>query len=249
MGIVKTEPSIVDKISEKPNKTKSSRLVIIGIVVVLLIIGAVGSSIYFYTKYQSAQNVLGNSTKGSAIEAASLVKKVDKLIELPKGENPTIATVSDITKLKGQAFFAHAKNGDKVLIYTKAKKAFLYDPTTNKIIEVQTINIGSTDQKIASGSASPTPAIISVVLLNGTKTAGLATTTEKTLTTASKNITVVSKGNAKTAYEKTLVVDITGKNSASASEIAKVLKGEVGKLPANEVKPTGAEILVILGGR
>ena len=60
---------------------------------------------------------------------------------MPSSEAPTIATVNDITKLKGQAFFADAKNGDKVLIYTKAGKAVLYRPLTNKVIEYSTVNL------------------------------------------------------------------------------------------------------------
>lgn len=221
----------------------------IGIIAVLIFLGGVGSSVYFYNKYQSSKNVLGNSTKAAAEEGASLIKKVSKLIELPKGENPTIATVSDINKLKGQTFFKNAKNGDKVLIYTKAKKAILYDPKDNKIIEAQIINIGDPTPQ-ASSSATPTTAqtVSRIVLLNGTRTVGLATTTEKILS-ASKNIKVVLKEDAKANYIKTLVIDLTGKNAPAVVELAKVLKGEVGKLPVTEVEPTGADILVILGGK
>lgn len=208
--------------------------------------------VYYYIQYQNAKNVLGSSSK-AANDAAELVKKVGKLIELPSGENPTIATVSDIKKLKGQAFFAHAKNGDKVLIYQKSKKAILYNPATNKIVEVQVINISSAEQNTASPSASVTQPV-KVGLLNGTKIVGLANATEKNLTAVLKNITVVSKGNAKTDATSTLVVDLSadkaglsGKNSVVATQIANTLKGQVGKLPEGEVKPTNADILVILG--
>ena len=62
---------------------------------------------------------------------------------LPTGETPTIATVTDASKLKDQAFFTNAVTGDKVLIYTNAKKAFLYRPSTNKIINIAPVNLGS----------------------------------------------------------------------------------------------------------
>jgi len=74
-------------------------------------------------------------------EAEYLVEKVGKLIILPTDEVPTIATVSNLEALKGQAFFVGAKNGDKVLIYTKAQKAVLYDPILNKIVNVAPLNI------------------------------------------------------------------------------------------------------------
>jgi len=77
---------------------------------------------------------------------------VGKLMVLPEGETPTIATVSDPDKLKDQAFFAHAKTGDKVLIYAKAKKAILYSPTDNRIVEVAAIDLGGTP------AAAPKPA-------------------------------------------------------------------------------------------
>ncbi len=56
---------------------------------------------------------------------------------------PTVATVSDPAKLQGQTFFANAKVGDKVLIYTNAKMAYLYDPISNKLINVAPLNIGT----------------------------------------------------------------------------------------------------------
>ena len=75
-------------------------------------------------------------------EVKKVVAQVGKLILLPEGETPTIATVSDPSALKNQAFFADAKKGDKVLIYTNAKKAILYDPVIKKIINVAPVNTG-----------------------------------------------------------------------------------------------------------
>ena len=71
-----------------------------------------------------------------------LTEEVGKIFVLPKNEIPTIATVSDPSALKNQAFFADAKKGDKVLIYTNAKKAILYDPVIKKIINVAPVNTG-----------------------------------------------------------------------------------------------------------
>lgn len=76
-------------------------------------------------------------------EVASLVAKVGRLVVLPADETPTVATVSDPEALKDQAFFAKAEKGDKVLIYTTAKKAILYSVTMNKIIDVAPLNIGN----------------------------------------------------------------------------------------------------------
>lgn len=76
-------------------------------------------------------------------EVREVSEKISKLIVLPTDELPTLATVSDPEKLKDQPFFANAKTGFKVLVYSKAQKAILYDPTTNKIVEVAPINSNS----------------------------------------------------------------------------------------------------------
>jgi hypothetical protein len=108
----------------------------LGIVVMLAGVGAAG---YFYRQLDQIKK---NPNKVSQDETRALIDKVGKLIVLPSNEDPTIATVTDLSKLKEQVFFANAKEGDKVLIYTNAKKAILYNPTDNKIVEVAPVNIG-----------------------------------------------------------------------------------------------------------
>ena len=63
---------------------------------------------------------------------------------LPTGETPTIATVTDLAPLKNQPFFANARVGYKVIIYTNAKRAILYDPVSDKIVETAPLNLGQT---------------------------------------------------------------------------------------------------------
>lgn len=75
------------------------------------------------------------------LDSDKLISAVGKLITLPEDENPTIATVSDPAKLAGQPFFSRAKEGDKVLIYTRYKKAILYRPSERKLVEVADLNL------------------------------------------------------------------------------------------------------------
>ncbi len=122
--------------------------------VVAVLLGVVGTAFVV----QKKPEVLGLS-KGTAqlqAEVDALVKKVGALIELPKNEKPTVATVTDIDKVKDQPFFKNAKNGDKVLIYTNARKAILYRPSEDRIIEVGAVNIDQ-GQPVPSTSPSPTP--------------------------------------------------------------------------------------------
>jgi hypothetical protein len=76
-------------------------------------------------------------------ETEALTAHIGRFMELPAGEQPTLATVADKEKLKGQDFFAHAQTGDKLLIYPKAKRAILYRTSTGKIIEVTNLTSGN----------------------------------------------------------------------------------------------------------
>ncbi len=72
-------------------------------------------------------------------ERVEIIAKVGAHIVLPKDEVPTLATVSDPEQLKKYPFFTNAEKGDKVLIYSLAKKAILYRPIGDKIVEIAPI--------------------------------------------------------------------------------------------------------------
>lgn len=215
---------------------------LVRVVLAVIVVIILGVSVYYFLQYQRTQQLLKNPNLAAQVEVQTLVSRVGRLMDLPKGEQPTIATVSDVTKLQGQSFFKNAKNGFKVLIYTKAKKAILYDPKEDKIVEVTVLALES-ESTAQTATQSATLAIY-----NGTTTVGLATKVEAQLKEEAPKFAIVEKSNAsKTTYTKTLVVDLTGKNATAVKEIAKILSGEVGPLPVGEVKPATAEILVILG--
>lgn len=110
------------------------------VIVILIVLGAV---VYFYNQNRELKK---NPQKTAAKETEQIIDLVGKLIVLPEGEEPTVATVADLEKLKDQPFFAKAKVGDRLLIYTNASKAILYDPVQNKIVEVAPLNIKGQEQ-------------------------------------------------------------------------------------------------------
>lgn len=121
------------------NKSKTFVIVLIAVVVV-----ACGLAIYFYHAWSVTQaNTPAAQAAAVQAQVQAIVSKVGQLIILPTGETPTIATVVNPDLLKNQPFFANAVKGDLVLMYTSAKKAILYDPNLNKIVEVAPITIGS----------------------------------------------------------------------------------------------------------
>jgi hypothetical protein len=118
----------------------SLRQKVFTVVIPLVALAAIIVAGYFYSQVR----VLKQDPQAAAQkEAAGLVAKVGKLLVLPVDELPTVATVSDPEALKDQAFFAKAVVGDKVLIYTTAKKAILYSVALNKVVEVAPLNIGN----------------------------------------------------------------------------------------------------------
>jgi hypothetical protein len=118
--------------------SKKTLLVFIAVLVL-----AIGLAVYFSMKFYDLKN---NPQKATQEDTAKLVAKVSRLIMLPENETPTVATVTDPNLLKGQAFFANAKKGDRVLIYSGAKKAILYDPEADRLVEVAPVNLGGAIQ-------------------------------------------------------------------------------------------------------
>jgi hypothetical protein len=118
---------------------KLNTLSILGLFVAAILIGSAAN---FYLKFRSS--VIDTQSQTAALtESQTIIRDVSKLIILPKYEEPTIITISEVEKLSSRPFFADAKNGDKVLIYTKAHKAILYDPANKIIVNVALLDNGT----------------------------------------------------------------------------------------------------------
>ncbi|MBL8121464.1 hypothetical protein JNM87_01810 [Candidatus Saccharibacteria bacterium] len=128
------------------SRVKISRLsrnnLLIGIIIILL----VGMSFYFYHRSRQAELQLSGDTTAAQVAVTKAVKKVSKHMILPTDEKPTLATVSDVTKVNDQPFFTHAKNGDQVLVYTQTRKAILYRPSVDRVVEVAPLSVNSVQQ-------------------------------------------------------------------------------------------------------
>lgn len=227
-----------------PKVVKRKEVLIVG--VVLLIIIALLPALYFYQKYQAAQLQITNPTEAAKRQAAETVAQVAKLMMLPTGETPTVAVIQDVTKLKGQAFYTNAQNGDAVLIYTAAKEAIIYRPSIQKIIEVAPVNIGSTPTSTEAGATTPA-ASFSVVLRNGTSTIGATQKIQNEIQAKAANLTIADRDTAKIkTVTKTIIIDISGDKSSIASQIASTLGISVGTLPVGEPAPK-ADFLILVG--
>ncbi len=179
-----------------------------------------------------------NSHRSPASDQKTIIAKVGKLMVLPSGEEPALATITDTTKLTNNAFLAKAKNGDRVLLYAKNQRAIVYRPSLNKIVDIGPIITGK--------NGSP-DVIARVTILNGS---GVADNTPKavaSLLSKFPNATLISKEDAPRLFPKTIIVDVTKKNQPLAEQIADTLGFNAGQVPLGIVVPNGTEILIIIG--
>lgn len=125
------------------------RIVLIGLGIIFL--GLSITSWYFYSQWKKAVNAPVENMQ----EVSTIAEDIGRHLQLPSDETPTLATVADKEKLQDQQFFSAAENGDKVLIYSVAKKAILYRPSIDRIIEVAPIffnNSTGTEELSAPGN-------------------------------------------------------------------------------------------------
>ena len=111
-----------------------SKVAIICIVVAVL---ALSSAVILFVQNQNLRNKEAANTAASSDEATNdeIIRKVSAVFNAPN-EIPSVARVADKDKLKGQAFFDNAQQGDYLLIYPKAKTALIYRPSTDKVINI-----------------------------------------------------------------------------------------------------------------
>jgi hypothetical protein len=229
-----------------PIKSKLLGLIAFGVVGVA-VLGYGGYRIYvLQNEVQKMKSSPQSAQANAREEAKKLVAEVSKLISVPSDEDPTVATVEDSEKLKSTPFFANAQNGDRVLIYSTAKKAIIYRPGENKIIEVGPISIGTPSASVAS--ATTTTDKISFVLYNAAGINGLTKKYEAELTSKVAGSQVLTRDNAtKRDAETTVLVVLNKERSAQADQIAKALGISVSPLPAGETVPKTGDFLILVG--
>ncbi len=136
MNFVETPKIEEVRIRTRPKFKLKPWIKLCGGVIVVLALASVG---YFLFFKDNGIEDLANLDETEELE--SIVERVERLAIVPKGEDPTLATVSDPLKLSDQDFFKEAEVGDKVLIYGAAKKVVLYRPQEDKIVNIASIVI------------------------------------------------------------------------------------------------------------
>lgn len=155
---------------KKEVRQSKLRLNMVRNIAVVAVIGILGFSLFvnrtLYYENRDLKKEVSELKKEPSVQAKeevkTLVKKLSELVVLPEGEDPVVATVTDKEKLKDQPVFAKAENGDKLIIYSSAGKAYLFDPNSGKVKDIIPVNIGQNGEvagaaKDAGVTPTPTP--------------------------------------------------------------------------------------------
>jgi len=149
-------------------RTKKSRSQKILLIIVLVIIIAIAG--YAYMKYYksptnsaSINTAPGSAAANNAANDAAIKKQVEALVSqvgkhilLPTGETPQVAEITDpALAAKDQPFYKGAQKGDKVLIYLQARKAIVYSPARDILVNVGPLIVGNQDQAAETPAATP----------------------------------------------------------------------------------------------
>ena len=111
-----------------------NKLLVVSWFVVGIIVGA--GALFAWNMYM-VKSPAQMAAQQNQAQVQDIISKVNKLIILPTGEEPVVATINDASSLiKDQVFYKGAQNGDVVLVYQKASKAIVYSPSRNLIVNV-----------------------------------------------------------------------------------------------------------------
>lgn len=143
--IVETQTYSAPSTASVPTPTMRSRSRVRPSFIFLCVVtlGMLFTAGYLYTQLKTLRQ---DSQTATAEKTEETLQRVGKLIDLPQGETPALITITDTADLKQQAFFKNVKKGHIVLFYAVARKAYLYDPEANIIVEVATLAAEDTSE-------------------------------------------------------------------------------------------------------
>ncbi len=173
-------------------------------------------------------------------ELRQITQKLAERVVLPSGEEPSLATVEDPSKLKDAFIAEHAQKGDKIILYPRAGKVYVYRPSAAKLVAMAPLIIDASAQQIKGTR---------ILVRQGSEQTQPTNEISQTLKDnyASAKFLEQARG-VRLTYPRTIVIDLTeGDKYELVSNIVQLLGAERGVLPQGEPKPENVDILVIVG--
>ncbi|MBU2025897.1 MAG: hypothetical protein ABIC19_01745 [Patescibacteria group bacterium] len=146
-----------DKSQEKKKAKTQKKKRLFLVLKILFHIGLTGGLVWSFVSYREAKRqILHLQTFDGRMNLAKeqtkqMLEKVSRHIVIPSDEEPIIADISDPESLvKQESFYENAKRGDKIIVYEKARKAIIYRPDEDKLINVGPIYIEDNENSAVS---------------------------------------------------------------------------------------------------
>lgn len=127
---------------------------LIAVLIVGILAGGGYAGFRYYQHYTSPDEAFKREAKAYETNYKEMMSEADKQVDLPKDEIPVMAAVSDENAVRNQEFFQDAKNGDRIILYKKNKKAFLYRPSTKKVIAQAPLKFVEKEEEAVAGAES-----------------------------------------------------------------------------------------------
>lgn len=205
---------------------------------------------FFYFKWQGLKNNSSEVTQQENLkEIEEMVEKIGKLVWLPEGEVPVLVRIEDKEKInKNQNFFEKTENGDVMLVYKEAKKAYLYRPSENKLINMAPVNIEGSDGVEEIREVEEKSEVFEVVIRSSAQATEISEDFSKALLAEFSNLRVLDLENTTNdGYDNSLLIV----NSDEIGELADEIADKFGLLIV-ETLPEGevfseSDLVVILG--
>lgn len=145
---------------KKSGKGSNKQRILIILFVILTIALAAGLG-YLYKKYRDTQamvyklSTVQGQQELNKTQIEAILSEMRKLIVIPTGEDPAIATIVDIEQLKSSPFYKDAQNGDRVVLFNNAKKAYIYRPESKIIVNYAAFQPEEPAQQQQPASTTP----------------------------------------------------------------------------------------------
>lgn len=217
---------------------------------ILVILVALALLAFFTLRSESPEE--NAQQENAQQELTSVVVAVGKLMVLPEGDEPVLATVTDAEALIAQqVFFVGTVDGDQLLLFPKSLKAIIYSPSRDKIINAGPIEQSPAENKddtieakpVSSAAVNPSADTLTVEVRNGTETDGLAARIAEKVGAVSGFAIASVTDASKKDFTNTVIMSTIA--DARVAELAKTLGADVVETVASE--KSSADVLVVVG--
>ena len=226
---------------------------------VIVIIGLIVGGWLAFTGRIQLDDTVKTDVEQTQVETDGLLDKISKHMILPSSERPVLATIIDADKLSLEdPFYVGSVDGDKLLIWSAEKRAIIYSPSRDIVINMGPIIFEGTmpEQKVSQEEVVPSAQVVESVddeeeiqeplkiqVLNGSGIKGAAGELADGL--ACDEIEIVATANASVDYEELMVISISDRDLTIIKD--KLGVNPIKEIPEGEEYQEGIDALIIIG--